>query len=149
MRPSQRRMTSNNGELKEKIYQRLCRSKVAVFSGDIVDPSELVLALCGSNLPVTGHELLKILVELAQEGRMVVWREGNTYGFLSAKAWQQEMDAIEVPALRAECEAMRLEGKDIRWQENSEDSIIGKIAGILEPSNSGSPKNARRSVIKI
>jgi len=137
------KMASGNGELKEKIYQRLCRSKVAVFSGDIVDPSELVLALCGSHLPVTGDELLEILIELALEGRMVIWREGDIYGFLPTKNWQQEMDVIENPALRAECEAMRLKNEDIVYLRNS------IAASLLVLSNSASPKNARRSVIKI
>ena len=139
-------MVSGNGNLKEQIYQSLCRSKAAVFSGDIADPSDLALALCGSRLLVTGDELLKILIELAQEGRMVVWREGNTYGFLSAKAWQQEMDAIEVPPLKAECEAMRLKSEDIAYLR---DSIMEIIAGCLVASRSNYPQKARRSVAKI
>jgi len=133
-------MTSGNGNLKERIYQSLCRSKAAVFSGDIADPSDLALALCGSRLPVTGGELLGILVELAQEGKMVVWRDGDTYGFLSAGAWEQEMDAIEVPALKADCEAMKLEGKDIA---DLKDSDMGIIAGILVSPGSGGYKDTR------
>jgi len=95
---------------------------------------------------MTGDELLEILVELAQEGRMVVWREGDTCGFLSAKTWQQEMAAIETLAMRAECEAMRLENEDIAYLR---DTIMGIIAGILVSSSSGSPKNTRCSAIKI
>lgn len=124
-------MATGNGKLKDQIYQRLCRSKAAVFSGDIEDPSDLVLALCGARLPVTGGEFLEILVELAHEGRMVVWREGGVYGFL---------------ALRAECEAMRLGSEDIAYLK---DSIMEIIAGIVVSPNSSIPKDTRRTVIKI
>jgi len=49
-------------------------------------------------------------------------------------------------ALRAECEAMKLENGDIAYLR---DTIMGITAGILASSSSGSPKNARCSVIKV
>lgn len=103
-------MSFNHKALKNQVYETLRRNAVAVFSDDILEPS--ALALCGIHPPATGLGLLEILFKLTQEGKMVIWRDDEAYGFLPIKTWRREMAAIKSP-LRAECEAMRLRGRDI------------------------------------
>jgi len=103
-------VASNNNTFKKRVYQSLCQYGVAVFTDDIVNPS--ALALCGVHPPATGVELLKILIELTQDGKMVIWKDDEAYGFLPIKTWQKEMATIKSP-LRTACEAMRLRDSDI------------------------------------
>jgi hypothetical protein len=90
---------------------------VAVFSDDITNST--ALELCGCQLPARGIELLRLLVELAREGKVVIWQDEYHhhffFGFLPVKIWEQEIAAIKSPALRKKCEAMKLNVPDSLW----------------------------------
>lgn len=100
-----------NSNLKQRLYRSLYGYGVAVFSPeDIV--SSAGLALCGCPLPVSGIELLRLLVELAHEGKVVIWQDDTVLGFLPAKIWEREMADIKSAMLREECEALRLKAAE-------------------------------------
>lgn len=120
-------MDSDHKALKNQVYETLRRNAVAVFSDDITDPS--ALALCGIHSLATGVELLKILIKLTQERKMVMWKDDDAYGFLPAKTWRREMAAVKSP-LRAECQAMRLRGGNIAL---SQTTMMSHIVSTLMP----------------
>lgn len=119
----------DHAEIKRRVYQSLCHYGVAVFSDDIINLS--ALALCDIHLPATGIELLKILIELTQDGKMVIWKDGEAYGFLPIKTWQREMAAIKSP-LRTVCEAMRLRGGGIAQLQTT---MTSHIVSTLMPAS--------------
>lgn len=116
-------MNSNHKELKNQVYETLRRNAVAVFSDDLKDSAGL--NLCGVKLPVSGHNLLKILIELVREKKLVMWRADGIYGFLPAKRWRKELSTISGP-LKLDCEAMRLKGREVKKIERSAPRV-GKI----------------------
>lgn len=120
----------NNGELKNQVYETLRRNAVAVFSDDILEPSRLTL--CGIKLPVSGLDLFKILLELAKERKLVMWRDDGAYGFMPAKRWRKELSAISEP-VRLDCETMRLKGREIKMIEKSKIGIV-KNAFLIKAS---------------
>lgn len=107
----------NRISLKCRLYLSLYHHGVAVFSDDITNPT--ALELCGCRLPVTGIELLRLLIELAREGKMVIWQDEYHHhsflGFLPIKTWERELADVTSPILREECEAMRLNVPDSLW----------------------------------
>lgn len=120
-------MNPKGKELKDRVYQSLCYYGVAVFTDDIINPS--ALDLCGVRPPATGVELLSTLIKLTQERKMVVWKDGETCGFLPTKTWRREMAAIKNP-LRAQCQAMRLRGGDISQLQTT---MMNHIVSIVMP----------------
>lgn len=127
--------------LKCRLYRSLCGHGVAVFSPEDI-LSSTGLELCGCHLPATGIELLRLLVELASEGKVVIWQDDAFLGFLPAKIWEREMDDISSTRLREKCEALRLNpAENLRGV-----TMAAVLARVLAPKPSNYGKIVKRSV---
>jgi len=130
--------TKNRVSLKCRLYRSLYCHGVAVFSDDITNPT--ALELCGCQFPAKGIELLRLLVELAREGKVVIWQDEYRHhfflGFLPVKIWDREL-ADTSPTLRKECEAMKL---------NIPDSLWGFTLGVALAAVLPAPKSGYKSL---
>lgn len=124
--------------LKERLYLNLYNGGVAVFAEDVLSPT--LLTDCGFRLPISGDKLLLMLIELVQEGKLVVWRDNETFGFLPAEIWQQELVIISDPALREACNSMLLSGEELKKLSNYS---IGSIATFSMNKAAGNPLEYR------
>jgi len=123
--------------LKYRLYLSLYGYGVAVFADDILNSSGL--DLCGCRLPATGIELLRLLIELAQEGKVVIWRDEMFLGFLPIKIWEREMADIKVNRLREECEALRLNPAENLWGV----TLGAVLTPVLTPNSRYNPRKRR------
>lgn len=111
-------MVAGNGEIKERVLRLLCHHGVGVFLEDIIRPANL--EMCGVRLPAKGKTLLKILIELAQERKLIIWKEDSTIGFLPASTWRREFSIIGSPLripLKSYCRVDVLRVKEIPSQQ--------------------------------
>lgn len=124
--------------LKCRLYLSLHGHGIAVFTDDILNSAGL--DLCGCHLPAAGIELLKLLIELAQDGKVVVWQDERFLGFLPIKIWEREMAEIKVNILRETCEAMRLNPAE----ENLWGVTLGAVlTPVLTPNSRYNPRKRR------
>ena len=98
--------------LKYRLYRSLCSHGIAILSTDLCEPSTLEVCL-GHQIPTTGIELLSLLIELAREGKMVIWQDDGTVGFLPTRIWERELaDINNLPRLTWEVKSLRLDSNN-------------------------------------